>query len=107
MNAIAQVFAELRDRAIDTADRIADPSRDGFACALALVAEPTVPTTKPDGRGQLRDDGVAFSHVANTVTFALVGGTGGYAGVEGQVTGAPATVGGRAASHLTFELAKK
>lgn len=48
-----------------------------------------------------------FSHLGTKVSYALVGGTGSHAGVEGQVVGEPAEVGGQPASKLTFELAKK
>jgi hypothetical protein len=59
-------------------------------------------------RGRLVFSGAElFSHVESETTFAVIGGTGSYAGAEGDVTGTPSTVDGQPASHLTFHLSKK
>lgn len=48
-----------------------------------------------------------FSHLETGVSYAVVGGTGSYAGASGQVHGEPAVVDGRPTSRLTFALARK
>jgi hypothetical protein len=48
-----------------------------------------------------------ISHLETATRYAVVGGTGRFAGSEGQVTGEPAVVGDREATRLTFELTKK
>lgn len=45
-----------------------------------------------------------LAHLATTARFAVIGGTGQYAGMTGAVTGVPAEVAGRAGHVLTFEL---
>jgi hypothetical protein len=47
-----------------------------------------------------------FSHIASAVTFAVVGGTGRYAGVDGMVTITPATVAGQTGGVATFTFTK-
>ncbi len=47
-----------------------------------------------------------FSHIATAVTFAVVGGTGQYAGINGSVTITPATVAGQTGGIATFSLTK-
>lgn len=59
-------------------------------------------------RGRLVFSGAElFSRVESETTFAVIGGTGSYAGAGGDVTGTPSTVDGQPASHLTFRLSKK
>lgn len=59
---------------------------------------------------RLADGNLAFygadqlAHLATTTQFAVIGGTGTYAGTTGMVTGTPTEVGGRAGHLLTFEL---
>lgn len=48
-----------------------------------------------------------LSRLESRVRYAVVGGSGRYAGARGQVTGEPALVDGQPASRLTFELARK
>lgn len=59
-------------------------------------------------RGRLVFSGAElFSRVESETTFAVIGGTGSYAGAEGDVTGTPTTVDGRPASQLIFDLSRK
>lgn len=59
-------------------------------------------------RGRLVFSGAELlSHVESETTFAVIGGTGGYAGAEGDVFGTPSTVDGQPASHLTFHLSRR
>lgn len=48
-----------------------------------------------------------FSRIESETIFAVIGGTGRYAGAEGDVTGTPSTVEAQPASHLTFHLSRK
>lgn len=48
-----------------------------------------------------------LSRLESQVRYAVVGGTGSYAGARGQVTGEPAFVDGQPTSRLTFELVRK
>jgi hypothetical protein len=47
-----------------------------------------------------------FSHIASAVSFAVVGGTGRYAGASGEVTITPATVAGQTGGIASFTFTK-
>ncbi len=64
-------------------------------------------TVELDGGRLVFSGAEQLSRLESRVTYAVVGGTGRYAGARGQVNGTPATVDGQSAALLSFELAKK
>lgn len=89
---------------IGTADTRVQVIAPAGAGDLSFILDCTVELD----RGRLVFSGAELlSHAETEVTFALVGGTGRYAGAKGQVTGTPAAVDGQPTTHLTFELSRK